>query len=62
LKNEIGRYSIYDLKGQLVAKRTLGVVNEGQIETIDISQLSKGQYFMDVVLNGKRYTEKFIKN
>jgi hypothetical protein len=62
LKNEIGRYSIYDLKGQLVAKKTLGVVNEGQIETIDISQLSNGQYFMDVVLNGKRYTEKFIKN
>lgn len=61
-KNEIGRYSIYDIKGQLVTLKTLGVVNEGQIETIDISQLSKGQYFMDVVLNGKRYTEKFIKN
>jgi len=61
-KNEIGRYSIYDIKGKLVTLKTLGVVNEGQIETIDISQLSKGQYFMDVVLSGKRYTEKFIKN
>ena len=61
-KNQIARYSIYDIKGQLVTLKTLGVVNEGQIETIDISQLSKGQYIMDVVLNGKRYTEKFIKN
>lgn len=62
IKNQIGRYSIYDIKGNLVTLKTLGVVSEGQIETIDISQLSKGQYFMDVVLNGKRYTEKFIKH
>jgi len=61
-KNQIGRYSIYDIKGNLVSVKTLGVVSEGQIEEIDISQLSKGNYFFDVVLNGKRYAEKFIKH
>jgi hypothetical protein len=60
--NQIGRFSVYNVYGQLVSVKTLGSVVSGQIEQVDLVNLAKGQYLIEAIINGKRYTEKFIKN
>lgn len=56
------RYSIFNMKGELVSVRTTGNYSSDNAERIDISSLAKGQYILEVISNGKRSTSKFVKN
>mgnify|MGYP000455462647 CR=1 FL=1 len=50
---QIERVKIYNLQGQLI--------KEGFSNSIDISQLTSGLYFVQVTVEGKTVTKKFIK-
>jgi hypothetical protein len=56
------RYSIFDMRGGLVSVRTIANYTSESTETIDISSLSKGQYILEVISNGKRSINRFVKN
>jgi hypothetical protein len=56
----LGRYSIYTMRGERVWARTL---TGGQsLNTIDVSDLAKGQYVLECIADGKRQTQRFIKH
>lgn len=54
---EEGMLSIYDLKGSLVMKQQIH-----QHSHLSLTQISKGQYFLIIDSEGKRYSSKMIKN
>ena len=45
---------IYNLQGQLI--------KEGTTDSVDVSNFSEGMYFVQVTIEGKSITKKFIKN
>jgi hypothetical protein len=56
---KLGRYSIYSMRGERVWAQTL---TGGQtLNTIDVSDLAKGQYVLECIADGKRQTQRFIK-
>lgn len=56
---KLGRYSIYSMRGERVWAHTL---TGGQtLNTIDVSDLAKGQYVLECIADGKRQTQRFIK-
>ncbi len=54
--NDTTRFAISDVRGSVVKKGTL------IDKTIDVSSLSKGVYFVQVNLNNKAISKKFVKN
>ena len=61
-KDGLLRYSIFNMRGELVSIKTIANYSVDSIETIDISALAKGQYILEIISNGKRSTNKFVKN
>jgi len=55
------RYSVYNLTGQLVAVKTIHSLTGAQTEHLDISALSKGEYIVEMIFDGKRSTQKFVR-
>jgi hypothetical protein len=56
------RYSIYNMRGQLVSTRTSSGFNSQNIDQFDIKELPKGVYIVELIADGKRSTQKFTKN
>ena len=56
------RYSIFNMKGELISVRTSANYSSENAERIDISALAKGQYLLEVISNGNRSVSKFVKN
>jgi Secretion system C-terminal sorting domain len=54
-------YKIYDVVGHLIYEKKLGKITVNQAETIDVSILAKGQYILELNINGIRSTKKIIK-
>jgi hypothetical protein len=60
--NTLKRYSIYNMRGQLVSARTSSGFNSQNIDQFDIKELPKGVYIVELIADGKRSTQKFTKN
>ena len=54
--NSIDGITVYSLTGQQLIYRT------GQTNSIDVSSLSDGIYFLEIVSEGKKQVQKFVKN
>jgi hypothetical protein len=61
-KDGLLRYSIFNIRGELVSVKTIANYSVDSVETVDISSLAKGQYILEIISNGKRSTNKFVKN
>ncbi len=61
-KNACMRYSIYNMRGQLVSVKTTSGFNSNSFEQFTISNLPRGHYLIELVVNGKRSIQKFTKN
>ena len=55
---EVKSITVYNILGQLV----LAVPNAGGIETIDVSDLTKGTYFIRINSDKGMTNAKFVKN
>ncbi|MGZ3866266.1 MAG: T9SS type A sorting domain-containing protein [Bacteroidia bacterium] len=56
-------YSVYGVDGKVVLSRSIGSVAAGKYqEKVDMSTLSPGMYFVEVVSDGARSTKKVTKN
>jgi hypothetical protein len=55
-------YTIYGVQGNEILHKELGLVNANSSESIDISSLSTGFYFIKVSVDGVVSTKKLIKN
>jgi hypothetical protein len=62
IKDASSRYSIYNMRGQLVSVKTTSGFNSNSVEQFNISNFPKGQYLIELVVNGKRSVQKFTKN
>ena len=60
-KNAIGRYSVYDMRGQLVTTKIISPFSSVQAEQISLQDFAKGQYIIELIVDGKRATQKFVK-
>lgn len=54
-------YSIYDMRGTLVAQNVIDSKNTDIKEVVDITNLTSGLYLVAVTTNGKTTTRKIIK-
>jgi hypothetical protein len=60
-KIEKASYKIINVLGATIADKTIGQVMGNYSETVDISSLSRGIYFMELNLDGTKTTTKLIK-
>ena len=51
-------YILNDYKGTLVVKNELGQISNDFTETIEVSTLSKGVYFLTISLGGEKTIKK----
>jgi hypothetical protein len=61
-KTDANHYVVYDITGAELMRKNLGSVLENRKETLDISSLPTGMYFLELVLDGVRSTQKMLKN
>lgn len=54
-------YAIYDMTGRMFAYKNLGKISGEQTESIDISSLANGQYFLELTLDGVASAKKIVK-
>jgi len=54
-------YSVYDVKGTLIAHETLGKIAGNYNQTINIKNYASGLYMVSINLNGTMTTKKLIK-
>lgn len=54
--------AIYDLQGKQLQTTQLKVIENGQVVSLDISQLQKGMYIATIATEGERMTVRFSKN
>ena len=55
-------YKIYNAEGRLMLHKELGTVSEYYSENIDLSTYSKGQYLIELSLDGNKSSRQIIKN
>jgi hypothetical protein len=55
-------YAIYDMTGHRYYTKQLGKISGTLVESIDISSLAKGQYLVELTLDGISSAKKIIKN
>lgn len=55
-------YTIYGVDGKVVLTKQLGMIANKYQEKIDLSSVAPGLYFVELVLDGERSTQKVIKN
>jgi hypothetical protein len=61
-QNKNNEYTIYSVLGNVITRKTLAEISGSYQESIDISSLANGLYFIEVTLNGVSSTKKIIKN
>jgi hypothetical protein len=54
-------YKIISMDGQVIVDKMIGTINDNYFGKIDISSLSKGQYTIEVVIDGSILIRKLIK-
>jgi hypothetical protein len=59
-QGSICRYSIYSMRGDRLWVQTL--VNTNNLNSIDVSELSSGLYILECISDGKRSSQRFVKN
>jgi hypothetical protein len=60
-KKQFMHYSIYSMEGKEVMTNKIDPLNNNYKDTIDLTHLEKGIYFMQINLNGVLSTKKLIK-
>lgn len=55
-------YTLTDITGKTVASKSIGKVNAGQVEVVNMTSLAKGFYNLHMQLNGAVSSQKIIKN
>jgi hypothetical protein len=60
-KKQFMQYSIYSMEGKEVMTNKIDSLPNNYKDTIDLTQLEKGIYFMQINLNGVVSTKKLIK-
>ncbi len=60
-KSENNSYKVYDIIGNVIVSKVLGKITDKYIETVDVSSLQAGQYFVEVSLDGIKSTKKIVK-
>jgi hypothetical protein len=55
-------YTIYDIKGMVVFHKDLGAIQDMYFESLDVSSLAKGEYIVDLFLDGVISTQKVVIN
>jgi hypothetical protein len=55
-------YSVYDSIGKLLKSETIKPINNKILETIDITDLKAGIYYIDVYIGNEKVQRKIIKN
>ncbi len=61
-KNSANSFTIFDLNGNLLLHKTFGIVSEKNMECIDMSSFSNGQYIIKLLIDGTISTRKIIKD
>lgn len=59
--NETSSYAIYSIDGKLLIQKNIGYTVNNQMEVIDVSMLSAGQYFIQVSTGNAISTQKIVK-
>ena len=60
-KSNTNSYKIYDLIGNVIADKNIGMISGNYSEKIDMSSFSKGIYFIEYNKDGEKSTKKIIK-
>jgi hypothetical protein len=55
-------YAIYDMTGRMYYSKKLGKISATLVESIDISSLARGQYLVELTLDGIASAKKIVKN
>ncbi len=53
--------TIYDISGRVISSTSMNLTS-GSIQVLDVSSLTTGMYFVQLLANGKRSTHSFSKN
>jgi Secretion system C-terminal sorting domain len=54
-------YRIIDMLGNMLADKTIGAISGRYTEKVDISEFTKGIYFIEIMQDGVKSTKKLIK-
>lgn len=54
-------YKVVNMLGDVVMAKSIGDISGNYIETIDMTQLPAGMYFLQMTLDGKNTTKKIVK-
>lgn len=57
----VNSYTIYDITGKVMIQKSISASTTKQIERVDLSSLSQGLYFIELMLDGAKSTEKVSK-
>jgi len=60
-KGNTNSYRVYDVIGNIIADKDLGMISGNYSEKVDMSSFSKGIYFVEFNLDGVKTTKKIIK-
>jgi hypothetical protein len=60
-KSDANSYKIFDVLGNVVADKNIGMLPGNYSEKVDISAYSKGIYFIELNQDGVKSTKKIIK-
>lgn len=53
--------TVYNMAGQLVAKRQIALINGTELINLDLQHLARGQYILKINAGSFRYTKKLLK-
>lgn len=54
-------YRIFDMIGNVLVDKTIGAISGRYTEKVDVSEFSKGIYFIEIMQDGVKSTKKLIK-
>ncbi len=60
--NAVGQYTIYDLLGNIVLRKNIENTSGDFTDKVDLGASPKGMYFIEVIIDGKKSTQKLIRN
>ena len=60
-KTDANSYKIFDVVGNIIAERNIGMLSGSYSEKLDISNYSKGIYFVELIQDGVKSTKKIVK-
>ena len=52
---------VYNITGQAVANKALHGIVQGQVETLDLSTLPAGVYFLELTIDGNKSVRQLMK-